>query len=168
MARQLLFLRERGGRLFCMGVGGGAANASHAVNDFRKLCGIEAYCPTDNVSEFSARANDEGFESTFMEWLKACKPDIIDAVLVFSVGGGDTLKHVSMNIVKALHYCKMNGLRSFGIVGRDGGYTKLVGHTVVVIPSAAERVTAHTEAFQMVVLHCLVSHPLLQKNPTKW
>lgn len=166
LARSLLALRQRGGRLFCLGVGGGQANACHAVNDFRKLCGIEAYSPP--FAEYSARANDEGLETTFKEWLKGCNPDIKDAVMVFSVGGGDTLKHVSMNIVQALKYCIDNGIKVFGIVGRDGGYTKIVGDSVVIVPSAAERVTAHTEAFQMVVLHCLVSHPMLQKNKTKW
>lgn len=166
LARSLHFLRQRNGRLFCLGVGGGQANACHAVNDFRKLCGIESYSPP--FSEYSARANDEGLDTTFKEWLRGCNPEVKDAVMVFSVGGGDTLKKVSMNIVYALKYCLDNGVKIFGIVGRDGGYAKIIGNSVVVVPEIEERVTPHTESFQMVVLHCLVSHPLLQKHKTKW
>ena len=166
---ELASLRERGGRLFLIGVGGSAANCSHAVNDFRKLCGIEAYTPTDNVSELTARTNDEGWSGVFSEWLKVSRANSNDAVMVFSVGGGDLEKNVSPNIVLALQEAKVRGMKVFGIVGRDGGYTKQVGDVVVVIPIASQaRVTPHTEAFQAVVWHCLVSHPKLQQKPTKW
>jgi D-sedoheptulose 7-phosphate isomerase len=166
---ELVALRERGGRLFFVGVGGSAANCSHAVNDFRKLCGIEAYAATDNVSELTARTNDEGWSSVFSEWLKGSRAGSRDAVMVFSVGGGNLEKNVSPNIVEALQEAKSRGLKIFGIVGRDGGYTKQVGDVVVVVPTiASSRVTPHTESFQAVVWHCLVSHPKLQQNPTKW
>jgi D-sedoheptulose 7-phosphate isomerase len=166
---ELVALRERGGRLFLVGVGGSAANCSHAVNDFRKLCGIEAYAPTDNVSELTARTNDEGWSSVFSEWLKVSRADSADAVMVFSVGGGNLEKNVSPNIVSCLQEAKSRGLKIFGIVGRDGGYTKQVGDNVVVVPALSPaRVTPHTEAFQAVIWHCLVSHPKLQKNATKW
>jgi D-sedoheptulose 7-phosphate isomerase len=166
---ELVALRGRGGRLFMLGVGGSAANCSHAVNDFRKLCGIDACAPTDNVSEITARTNDEGWASVFSEWLKVSRASSTDAVMVFSVGGGNLEKNVSPNIVTALQEAKARGLKIFGIVGRDGGYTKQVGDVVVVIPTIAQaRVTPHTEEFQAVVWHCLVSHPKLQKNPTKW
>jgi len=169
LALGLADLRERGGRLFVLGAGGSAGNASHAVNDFRKLCGIEAYAPTDNVSELTARTNDEGWHTTFSEWLKVSKANAKDAVIVFSVGGGNSERNVSPNIVEGLKVAKERGLAIFGIVGRDGGYTKQVGDIVVVIPTVAvERVTPHSEAFQAVVWHCLVSHPALQKNATKW
>ncbi len=169
MAGELAELRERGGRLFVLGVGGSAANSAHAVNDFRKLCGIETYAPTDNVSELTARTNDEGWETVFSEWLKISRADENDAVLVLSVGGGNAEKNVSMNIVAGLKLAKERGLRIFGIVGRDGGYTKKVGDTVIVIPTVeASRVTPHAEAFQAVVWHCLVSHPVLQICETKW
>lgn len=166
---ELCALRERKGRLFVLGVGGSAANASHAVSDFRKLCGIEAYAPTDNVAELTARANDEGWNTIFSEWLKVSEATGNDAILVFSVGGGDIEKNVSPNIVEALKEAKVRGMRILGIVGRDGGYTKRMGHAVVVIPTVAEsRITPHAEAFQAVVWHCLVSHPKLQRNVTKW
>lgn len=166
---ELSSLRERKGRLFILGVGGSAGNAGHAVNDFRKLCGIEAYAPTDNVAELTARANDEGWHTIFSEWLKVSQANESDAVLVFSVGGGDIEKKVSLNIVEALKEARSRGVRVLGIVGRDGGYTKQVGDAVVVIPTvAASRVTPHAEAFQAVIWHCLVSHPKLQKNATKW
>ena len=166
---ELCALRERKGRLFVLGVGGSAANASHAVSDFRKLCGIEAYAPTDNVAELTARANDEGWNTIFSEWLKVSEATGNDAILVFSVGGGDIEKNVSPNIVEALKEAKVRGMRILGIVGRDGGYTKQMGHAVVVIPTVAEsRITPHTEAFQGVIWHCLVSHPNLQRNVTKW
>jgi len=166
---ELVALRARGGRLFLIGVGGSAANCSHAVNDFRKLCGIEAYAPTDNVSELTARTNDDGWSSVFSEWLKVSRADSADAVMVFSVGGGNLEKNVSPNIVSCLQEAKSLGLRIFGIVGRDGGYTKQVGDNVVVVPALSPaRVTPHTEAFQAVIWHCLVSHPKLQKNATKW
>jgi D-sedoheptulose 7-phosphate isomerase len=169
LCTELVALRERHGRLFLLGVGGSAANCSHAVNDFRKLCGIEAYAPTDNVSELTARTNDEGWATVFSEWLKVSRADSKDAILVFSVGGGNLEKNVSPNIVGAIQECKSRGLKVFGIVGRDGGYTKQAGDVVVVIPTVEEsRVTPHAEAFQAVVWHCLVSHPKLQRNATKW
>jgi len=169
LAQELCHLRERGGRLFLFGVGGSAANCSHAVNDFRKLCGIEAYTPVDNVSELTARTNDEGWDTVFAAWLRTSHAGDKDAVLVFSVGGGNAEKNVSANIVVALDEAKSRGVSIYGVVGRDGGYTKKVGDVVVVVPSVVpERVTPHTEAFQAVVWHCLVSHPTLQVQPTKW
>jgi D-sedoheptulose 7-phosphate isomerase len=166
---ELCSLRERQGRLFILGVGGSAGNATHAVNDFRKLCGIEAYAPTDNVSELTARTNDEGWETVFSEWLKVSHANKNDAVLVFSVGGGNLEKNVSPNIVAALKEVKTRGLRILGVVGPAGGYTRQVGDAVVSIPVGnPSRVTPHAEAFQAVVWHCLVSHPKLQKNATKW
>ena len=169
LAAELVALRARGGRLFFLGVGGSAANCSHAVNDFRKLCGIEAYTPVDNVSELTARTNDEGWETVFAAWLRTSKADKDDAVFVFSVGGGNLEKNVSANIVHGLKEAKARGLKVLGVVGRDGGYTKQVGDAVVVIPTVdASRVTPHTEAFHAVVWHCLVSHPDLQQLATKW
>ena len=169
LANGLKDLRDRGGRLFILGVGGSAGNSSHAVNDFRKLCGIEAYAPVDNVSELTARTNDEGWDTIFSEWLKVSKANNKDAVLVFSVGGGNLEKNVSPNIVSGLKVAKERGLTIFGIVGRDGGYTKAVGDCVVVVPTVqASRVTPHAEAFQAVVWHCLVSHPKLKAHQTKW
>jgi D-sedoheptulose 7-phosphate isomerase len=169
LASELAALRERGGRLFLLGVGGSAGNCSHAVNDFRKLCGIEAYAPTDNVSELTARTNDEGWDTVFSGWLKISKGNSNDAVLVFSVGGGNLEKNVSPNIVSGLKEAKQRGMKIFGVVGRDGGYTKQVGDCVVVVPTVeASRVTPHAEAFQAVVWHCLVSHPSLQQIATKW
>jgi D-sedoheptulose 7-phosphate isomerase len=167
LAGSLVELRERNGRLFLLGVGGSAANCSHAVNDFRKLCGIEAYAPTDNVSELTARTNDEGWETVFAAWLRTSRANRNDAVLVMSVGGGDAERNVSANIVHALDEARARGLRIFGIVGRDGGYTKRVGDEVILIPTVDPRhVTPLTEAFQAVVWHCLVSHPLLQAQKT--
>jgi D-sedoheptulose 7-phosphate isomerase len=169
LAVELVQLRDRGGRLFIVGVGGSAANSGHAVNDFRKLCGIEAYAPTDNVSELSARTNDEGWHTVFSEWLKVSRISPNDALLVLSVGGGAIGRNVSPNIVAAVDEAKTRGARILGIVGRDGGYTKQAGDVVVVIPTVEEtRVTPHAEAFQAVIWHCLVSHPSLQKNATKW
>ena len=169
LAHQLKDLRERNGRLFILGVGGSAGNCSHAVNDFRHLCEIEAYAPVDNVSELTARANDEGWDTIFSGWLKVSKASANDAVLVFSVGGGNLEKNVSPNIVQGLKLAKERGLKIFGIVGRDGGYTKQVGDCVIVVPTVdANRVTPHAEAFQAVVWHCLVSNPILQQMPTKW
>jgi D-sedoheptulose 7-phosphate isomerase len=169
LADELAALRAREGRLFFIGVGGSAGNCGHAVNDFRKLCGIEAYAPTDNVSELTARTNDEGWHTIFAEWLKVSRANAKDAVFVFSVGGGNLEKNVSPNIVAGLKEAKARGLKIFGVVGRDGGYTKQVGDVVVVIPTVAdERVTPHSEAFQAVVWHCLVSHPKLQQMATKW
>ena len=169
LATELAALRERGGRLFFLGVGGSAGNCSHAVNDFRKLCGIEAYAPTDNVSELTARTNDEGWDTVFSAWLRTSKGNKNDAVFVFSVGGGNLEKNVSPNIVAGLKEAQERGMKVFGVVGRDGGYTKKVGDCVVVIPTVdASRVTPHTEAFHAVVWHCLVSHPALQQIATKW
>ena len=169
LAHELKDLRERNGRLFILGVGGSAGNCSHAVNDFRKLCGIEAYAPVDNVSELTARTNDEGWDTIFSGWLKVSKANANDAVLVFSVGGGNLEKNVSPNIVQGLKLAKERGLKIFGVVGRDGGYTKQVGDCVIVVPTVdANRVTPHAEAFQGVVWHCLVSHPVLQQMATKW
>jgi D-sedoheptulose 7-phosphate isomerase len=169
LAVELSALRERGGRLFFLGVGGRAGNCGHAVNDFRKLCGIESYAPTDNVSELTARTNDEGWDTVFAAWLKTSRANDKDAVFVFSVGGGNLEKNVSPNIVAGLKEAKQRGLKIFGVVGRDGGYTKQVGDCVVVVPTVdAGRVTPHTEAFQAVVWHCLVSHPALQQVATKW
>lgn len=169
LATELAALRERGGRLFLLGVGGSAGNCGHAVNDFRKLCGIEAYAPTDNVSELTARTNDEGWDTVFSGWLKVSRANANDAVLVFSVGGGNLEKNVSPNIVAGLKEAKARGLKIFGVVGRDGGYTKQVGDVVVVVPTVADsRITPHAEAFQAVVWHCLVSHPALQQMATKW
>jgi len=169
LATALVSVRDQGGRLFILGVGGSAANAGHAVNDFRKLCGIETYAPTDNVSELTARTNDEGWETIFAGWLRTSRASSNDAVLVFSVGGGDVVRNVSANIVRALEYAKTKGLKIFGIVGRDGGYTKKVGDEVIVVPTIdSNHVTPHTEAFQAVVWHCLVSHPKLQIQATKW
>ena len=169
LAGELKALRERGGRLFFLGVGGSAGNCGHAVNDFRKLCGIEAYAPTDNVSELTARTNDEGWHTVFAEWLRTSRAGDKDAVFVFSVGGGNLEKNVSPNIVAALKEAKERGTKIFGVVGRDGGYTKKVGDCVIVVPTVdANRVTPHAEAFQAVVWHCLVSHPALQQIATKW
>ncbi len=169
LVQELVALRSRNGRLFFIGVGGSAGNCGHAVNDFRKLCGIEAYAPTDNVSELTARTNDEGWETVFLGWLKVSRPTDKDAVFVFSVGGGNLEKNVSANIVAALKEAKARNMKVFGVVGRDGGYTKQVGDCVVVIPTVdSSRVTPHTEAFHAVVWHCLVSHPDLQQIATKW
>ena len=165
----LLALRARRGRLFLLGVGGSAANCSHAVNDFRKLCGIEAYTPVDNVSELTARTNDEGWETVFSAWLAVSRAEARDAVLVLSVGGGSVERGVSVNLVRALDEARQRGLAIYGVVGRDGGYTKQIGDVVVVVPTVNPRhVTPHTEAFQAVVWHCLVSHPKLQLTETKW
>jgi D-sedoheptulose 7-phosphate isomerase len=165
----LAALRERGGRLFFLGVGGSAANCSHAVNDFRKLCGIEAYTPVDNVSELTARTNDEGWETVFAAWLRTSRASDKDAVFVFSVGGGDAERNVSANIVRGLEEAKARGLKVFGVVGRDGGYTKKVGDTVIVIPTVdAKAITPLSEAYQAVVWHGLVSHPRLAINEAKW
>ena len=169
LAALLAALRARGGRLFVLGVGGSAANASHAVNDFRKICGIEAYAPTDNVSELTARVNDDGWEGTFSEWLKVSRLRSDDMILVFSVGGGDLEKNVSPNLVRAVQLAKQVGASIGGIVGRDGGYTAKAADACVVIPTVnAAAVTPHTEAFQAVVWHLLVSHPVLLERAMKW
>ena len=165
----LVKLRIRKGRLFVLGVGGGAGHASHAVNDFRKIAAMEAYTPTDNVSELTARINDDGWESTFVNWLRISRLSANDMILVFSVGGGDLVRNISPNLVRALEYGQQVGASICGIVGRDGGYTRKVGDEVVVIPTVdPSHVTPHTEAFQAVVWHCLVSHPKLQLQATKW
>ena len=169
LANELASLRDRKGRLFIIGVGGSAGNCSHAVNDFRKLCGIEAYSPVDNVSELTARANDEGWETIFAGWLEVSRLDSDDALLVFSVGGGDVARNVSTNIVKAVDYAKAKGAKVFGVVGKDTGHTAKQGDVVVVVPMINEgHVTPLSEAFQAVVWHCLVSHPKLQVRKTKW
>lgn len=169
IADRLVAVREAGGRLFILGVGGSAANCSHAVNDFRKLCGIECYAPTDNVSELTARINDEGWDGVFAAWLEGSRLGPKDALLILSVGGGNAARQVSVNLIRAIEYAKSRGSTVLGIVGRDGGFTKRMGDTVVVVPTIDERlVTPHTEAFQAVVWHCLVSHPRLQICSTKW
>ena len=162
-------LRKQGGRLFFVGVGGGAGNAGHAVNDFRKIAGIESYAPTDNVSELTARINDDGWESSFARWLEGSRLRAGDVVFVFSVGGGDLEKNISANIVQALQLAQRVGARIVGVVGRDGGYTAKVADAVVVIPTvSADTVTPHTEAFQAVVWHLIVSHPALKQHEMKW
>lgn len=158
-----------GGRLFILGVGGSAGNASHAVNDFRKIVGLEAYAPTDNVSELTARTNDEGWATVFSEWLKVSHLKSSDTILVFSVGGGNVEKNVSPNIVSALQFAKSVGCKIVGVVGRDGGYTAVVADAAILIPVVnTEHVTPHSEAFQAVVWHLMVSHPKLKASPTKW
>lgn len=169
MAKVLAGVRARGGRLFFLGVGGGAGNCSHAVNDFRKITGMEAYAPTDNVSELTARTNDDGWATVFVEWLKTSRIRDKDAVFVFSVGGGSLEKNISANLVTALQLAKEVGAKVVGVVGRDGGYTAKVADACVVIPIVnAETITPHTEAFQAVIWHLLVSHPLLKIGQTKW
>ncbi|MFC2036528.1 SIS domain-containing protein [Chloroflexota bacterium] len=169
MAALLSALRERQGRLFFLGVGGGAGHASHAVNDFRKIAGIEAYTPTDNVSELTARINDDGWESSFVNWLKGSRLCSTDVIFVFSVGGGDLERNVSPNLVRALQYAQEVGSAICGVVGRRGGYTAQVADACVVIPTLNPgHVTPHTESFQAVVWHLLVSHPSLQAASMKW
>lgn len=169
MATGLAGVRDGGGRLFILGVGGSAGHASHAVNDFRKICGFEAYTPTDNVSELTARTNDEGWDTTFSEWLRGSRLNAKDALLIFSVGGGNREKNVSVNLVRALELAKERGAKVFGIVGRDGGYTKQVADACVLVPTVhKDRVTPHTEGFAAVLWHLLVSHPALQQKATKW
>jgi len=165
----LATVRANGGRLFILGVGGSAANASHAVNDFRKIADLECYAPTDNVSELTARTNDEGWASVFVEWLKGSRLNGRDAVLVLSVGGGNLEKNVSSNLVAALKLAKNRGAKVLGIVGRDGGYTAQVADVVILVPTVnPSNVTLHTEAFQAVVCHLFVSHPSLKIAETKW
>lgn len=161
--------RDGGGRLFILGVGGSAGHASHAVNDFRKICAFEAYTPTDNVSELTARVNDEGWDTSFAEWLKISRLTAADAILVFSVGGGSVEKNVSVNLVRAIDHAKEKGARVFGIVGKDGGYTKQVADECVLIPVVSnDRITPHTEGLAAVVWHLVVSHPALKVQQTKW
>jgi D-sedoheptulose 7-phosphate isomerase len=169
VAAKLAECRARGGRLFILGVGGSAANASHAVNDFRKICAIEAYAPTDNVSELTARTNDEGWAGVFEAWLRVSRLRAEDALLVFSVGGGDLERQVSPNLVAAVRYAKDIGATVTGIVGRDGGYTARAADACVIIPTVNPvHVTPHAEAFQAVIWHLLVSHPALKAAQTKW
>jgi D-sedoheptulose 7-phosphate isomerase len=166
---ELASVRERGGRLFILGVGGSAANASHAVNDFRKICGFECYAPTDNVSELTARTNDEGWASIFAEWLKGSRLNARDGLLVLSVGGGNLEKNVSPNLVSALQLAKQVGASVVGVVGRDGGFTAKSANACVIVPTVnSEHVTPHSEAFQAVVWHLFVSHPKLKVGKTKW
>jgi D-sedoheptulose 7-phosphate isomerase len=168
-ADELAAIRERGGRLFILGVGGSAGNAGHAVNDFRKICGFEAYAPTDNVSELTARTNDEGWATVFSEWLKGSRIHAKDGLLIFSVGGGNLEKNVSPNLVSAIQLAKQVGASVIGIVGRDGGYTAREATACVVVPTVnPAHVTPHSEAFQAVVWHLFVSHPKLKVAPTKW
>jgi len=167
--QKLAEVRGRGGRLFFLGVGGSAANASHAVNDFRKIGGFEAYAPTDNVSELTARVNDEGWESVFVNWLKGSRLTDRDGVVVFSVGGGDLEKNISPNLVRALQFTKEVGATIIGIVGRAGGYTAQAADACVIVPTVnPAHVTPHSEAFQAVIWHLFVSHPALKAAPTKW
>jgi D-sedoheptulose 7-phosphate isomerase len=169
VARVLAGVRARGGRLFFLGVGGSAGNASHAVNDFRKLAGFEAYAPTDNVSELTARTNDEGWETVFVAWLAGSRLRAEDGICVFSVGGGSIEHNISQNLVKALQYAKQTGASIVGVVGRDGGYTARVADACVIVPTVnPATITPHAEAFQAVVWHLLVSHQLLKMVPTKW
>jgi D-sedoheptulose 7-phosphate isomerase len=169
LAEGLAAVRERGGRLFILGVGGSAGHASHAVNDFRKICGFEAYTPTDNVSELTARANDEGWDTTFTEWLKGSRLSGRDALLVFSVGGGDAVRGVSTNVVAALRLGRERGASIFGVVGRDGGATAQLADACVIIPPLyADHVTPHTEGLCAVIWHLLVSHPVLARVATRW
>ena len=168
-ATGLADVRARGGRLFILGVGGSAGHASHAVNDFRKLCNLESYAPTDNVSELTARTNDEGWDTTFVEWLRCSRVSASDGILVFSVGGGNSERGVSVNLVRALELAADRGASIFGIVGRDGGFTaKVATACIVVPPTYPERVTPHTEGLCAVLWHLLVSHPALSANATKW
>ena len=169
MADLLAKVKNEGGRLFFLGVGGSAGNCSHAVNDFRKIVGIESYAPTDNVSELTARTNDEGWSTVFAEWLKISKLNTKDALFILSVGGGNLEKNISPNLVEALKYAKVVGSKITGIVGRDGGFTAEVADVCVIIPTVnANNITPHSEAFQAVVWHLLVSHPALKSNETKW
>jgi len=169
VAALLAGLRERQGRLFFLGVGGSAGNCSHAVNDFRKIAGIESYAPTDNVSELTARTNDEGWASVFVEWLKVSRLKASDMLFIFSVGGGNLDRNISPNLVLALQYAKEVGAKVVGVVGRDGGYTAKVADACVIVPTVnPDTVTPHTEAFQAVVWHLLVSHPRLKAHQTKW
>ncbi len=169
LASTLAAIRNSGGRLFILGVGGSAANASHAVNDFRKIVGLETYAPTDNVSELTARTNDEGWATVFEQWLRVSRLNNRDGILVLSVGGGNLEKNVSPNLVVAVQYARSVGAKIMGIVGRDGGYTAAMADSCVVIPTVnTSHVTPHAEAFQAVVWHLLVSHPLLKAQQTRW
>ncbi len=169
MADLLAMVKADGGRIFFLGVGGSAGNCSHAVNDFRKIVGIESYAPTDNVSELTARTNDEGWATVFVEWLKISKLQHKDALFIFSVGGGNLEKNISPNLVEAIKFAKSVGAKVTGVVGRDGGYTAQTADACVIVPTVnSETITPHSEAFQAVVWHLLVSHPRLKANQTKW
>jgi D-sedoheptulose 7-phosphate isomerase len=169
MIEVLLDIRANNGRLFFLGVGGGAGNASHAVNDFRKITGIESYSPCDNVSELTARINDDGWESTFAAWLCGCKLNAKDGIFVFSVGGGDIAKNISTNLVRALEYARLVKAQILGVVGRDGGYTRQVANACLVIPTVnPQTITPHTESFQAVIWHLLATHPRLLATNMKW
>jgi D-sedoheptulose 7-phosphate isomerase len=169
LADLLAVIRHEGGRLFFLGVGGSAGNCSHAVNDFRKIVGIESYAPTDNVSELTARTNDDGWASVFVSWLRVSRLSARDCVFVFSVGGGDLEKNVSPNLVLALQYAKQVGAKIVGVVGRDGGYTAKVADACVIVPTVnSETITPHSEAFQAIIWHILISHPKLKASQTKW
>jgi D-sedoheptulose 7-phosphate isomerase len=169
MVSALVRVRDAGGRVFFLGVGGGAANAAHAVNDFRKIAGIESYAPSDSAAELTARVNDEGWEGCYANWLLGSRLCARDAVFIFSVGGGSVARKVSLNLVESLRLAKRVGATVFGVVGRDGGYTAEVANASVIVPTvAADSVTPHTEEFQAVILHLLVSHPSLRQQPTKW
>jgi D-sedoheptulose 7-phosphate isomerase len=169
MSQILQDLRNDGGRLFILGIGGGAGHASHAVNDFRKIAGIESYAPTDNISELTARVNDDGWETVFVNWLKGSRLSAKDCILVFSVGGGNAEKNVSVNLVNALNYAKEKGAKVIGVVGRDGGHTAKVSDACIIIPTVNEKtITPQTEAFQAVIWHLIVSSPSLQKFEMKW
>jgi D-sedoheptulose 7-phosphate isomerase len=169
MVEILANLRRTGGRLFFLGVGGGAGNCGHAVNDFRKICGIESYAPTDNVSELTARVNDDGWDGIFAKWLEVSRIRADDAVFVFSVGGGNAEKNISANIVQALKLAKQRGAKVVGVVGRDGGYTKQVADACIVVPTVnPDTVTPHTESFQGTVWHLIVTHPAMKMNEMKW
>ena len=166
---ELVRVRERGGRLFILGVGGSAGNASHAVNDFRKICAFEAYTPTDNVSELTARINDDGWATVFAEWLKGSRLNAKDGLLIFSVGGGNLEKNISPNLVSAIQFAKKTGASVVGVVGRDGGYTAKEATACVIVPTVnPAHVTPHSEAFQAVIWHLFVSHPKLKVGRTKW
>jgi D-sedoheptulose 7-phosphate isomerase len=169
IATLLAQIKSAGGRIFFLGVGGSAANCSHAVNDFRKLAGIECYAPTDNVAELTARVNDDGWESTFVEWLKVSRLGSNDAVFILSVGGGDDARNISPNLVAAAKHARATGAKVMGILGRDGGYTAQVADAAVIVPTVNPgSVTPHSEAFQAVIWHLLVCHPLVSANPAKW
>ena len=169
MADLLAEVKADGGRIFFLGVGGSAGNCSHAVNDFRKIVGIESYAPTDNVSELTARTNDDGWATVFVEWLKISKLKSTDILFIFSVGGGNLEKNISPNLVEAIHFAKSVGAKVTGVVGRDGGYTAQIADVCVIVPTVnPETITPHSEAFQAVIWHLLVSHPKLKANQTKW
>ena len=169
LAKQIHIVQKKKGRIFFLGVGGSAANSSHAVNDFRKLCNIESYTPTDNVSELTARINDEGWDTSLSNWLRVSKLNKNDAIFILSVGGGNLKKKVSVNLINAIKYAKKVKSKIFGIVGKKDGYTRINAHVSILIPNVNDKlITPHAEAFQAVVWHCLVSHPLLQVHKTKW